>query len=357
MKYSQNFFLSIGMICLFVILFYLVSPIIFPFVIGFAVAYVLDPAADKLEKIGLSRALATSFITGSFFAVTILILIILYPVIESQIGSLLVQIPHYLERGMHWFLPLVADSVPGLDNKNLIRIRDIATGFSDQALTWLADAFKNLWRGGFALFNFFSLIFITPVVTFYLIRDWDLIINRLDSLLPVDSAPIIREQARNIDDVLSGFVRGQGAVALILGLIFSVGWSLIGLEFGLVLGLIAGALALIPYVGAMIGFGGAFFLALLQYGLDPLNLGLVFIVFAVGQLLDGLFLTPHLVGGRIGLHPVWVIFALMAGGLLFGFVGILISVPLAAVVTVLVKYVTKRYKYSKLYLGEKGSQL
>ena len=174
--------------------------------------------------------------------------------------------------------------------------------------------------------------------------------------MPRRSAEVVREQMRLIDEALSGFVRGQGSVALILGVLFAIGWSVAGLEFGLLIGLGAGLLAFIPYVGAIIGFGTAFVVAMVQFGFDPLHLGLITAVFLFGQTLDGLFLTPHLVGGRIGLHPVWVMFALMAGGALFGFVGIFLSVPAAAVVAVLVRYAIEQYHGSDFYLNEDAGE-
>lgn len=345
-----------GVILVCIVAVYLLRAILLPFVVGFAVAYLLDPAADRLEAIGLSRTLATTVITATFFIIVIVLLLVLFPLLEKQTVGFLARVPDYADRIRGLTLPLIEGRIPGVDAQDLEGMRSFATGFAKQSVTWLGNALANVWRGGIALFNFLSLVFVTPVVAFYLIRDWDRIVTKIDDLLPRRSAEVIRVQMRLIDEALSGFVRGQGTVALTLGIIFAIGWSLVGLEFGLLIGLGAGLLAFIPYVGAIIGFGSAFIVALVQFGFDPLHLSLVAAVFVVGQTLDGLFLTPHLVGGRIGLHPAWVMFALMAGGALFGLVGILLAVPAAAVIAVLVRFSIGRYHESELYLGDGGHE-
>jgi len=336
-------------VCVFA--FYLLRTMLLPFVVGFAVAYLLDPAADRLEAVGLSRTLATAVITGTFFLLVVVLLLILYPLLEKQTVGFLARVPEYAERIRGLTIPFIEGRIPGFDSQNLEQMRGFATDFAKQSVAWLVEAFANVWRGGVALFNFLSLIFVTPVVAFYLIRDWDRVVEKVDGLLPRRSVEVIRTQLGLIDEALSGFIRGQGSVALILGIIFAIGWSAVGLEFGLLIGLGAGLLAFIPYVGSIIGYGTAFIVALVQFGFDPVPLGLITMVFLIGQTLDGLFLTPHLVGGRIGLHPVWVMFALLAGGALFGLVGILLAVPAAAVFAVLVRYSLGRYQSSEIYLG------
>ena len=340
-----------GVVLVCILALFLLRAILLPFVVGFAVAYLLDPATDRLEAVGLSRTFATMVIIATFFAVVVTLLLVLYPMLEKQTAGFLARVPEYAERIRSVVLPLVEGRLPGIDVQDLAEMRSVATGFVKSSVVWLGEALTNVWRGGLALFNFLSLVFVTPVVAFYLIRDWDRVVGKIDGLLPRQSAEVVRTQMRLIDEALSGFIRGQGSVALTLGLIFAIGWSVVGLEFGLLIGLGAGLLAFIPYVGAIIGFGTALIIALIQFGLDPVHLGLITAVFVVGQTLDGLFLTPHLVGGRIGLHPVWVMFALMAGGALFGLVGILLAVPAAAVIAVLVRYAIGLYEESELYLG------
>ncbi len=329
---------------------YMLRAILLPFIVGFAIAYLLDPSVDRLEAAGLSRTLATVAITGAFFAIAIFLLLMLYPLLQAQAAGFLAQVPEYAERIRGIAIPFLEGSFPGLELGDLDGMRSVAADFAKQSVVWLGDALGNLWRGGFVLFNLVSLIFVTPVVAFYLIRDWDRIVAAIDDLLPRHDAEIIREQMLQIDEALSGFIRGQGSVALVLGVFFAVGWSLAGLDFGLLIGLGSGVLAFIPYVGAVIGFGTAFIVGLVQFGIDPFHLGLITAVFVVGQTLDGLFLTPHLVGERIGMHPVWVIFALMAGGALFGFVGIFMAVPVSAVIVVLLRFGIARYQSSNIYL-------
>ena len=338
-----------------VLLLYLLRTILLPFVVGFAIAYLLDPAADRLEAAGLSRTLATTTIVGGFFVLAILSILVLFPPLEAQTTGFLERLPEYAERLRKLALLVLEGRIPGLDAADLEKARGIVTRLAEGSAAWLA-ALAGIWRGGIVLFNFLSLLFITPVVAFYLIRDWDRIVARVDALLPRRSLETIREQMRLVDRALSGFIRGQGTVALVLGVIFAVGWSLVGLEFGLLIGLGAGLLAFIPYVGAIIGFGTAFVVALVQFGFDPLPLGLVALVFVIGQTLDGFYLTPSLVGERIGLHPVWVIFALMAGGALFGIVGILVAVPAAAVIGVFVRFWVERYRRSGYFLEEKRGE-
>ena len=338
-----------------VLLLYLLRTILLPFVVGFAVAYLLDPAADRLEAAGLSRTLATATIVGGFFALAILSILVLLPPLEAQTTGFVARVPEYAERIRGLALPVLEGRIPGFDAADLEKARGIAVRLAEGSAAWLA-ALTGIWRGGVVLLNFFSLLFVTPVVAFYLIRDWDRVVAKVDALLPRRSRETIREQMRLVDQALSGFIRGQGTVALVLGVIFAVGWSLVGLEFGLLIGLGAGLLAFIPYVGAVIGFGTAFVVALVQFGLDPLPLGLVALVFVIGQALDGFYLTPSLVGGRIGLHPVWVIFALMAGGALFGILGIIVAVPAATVIGVFVRFWIGRYRQSGYFLEEKQGE-
>lgn len=351
MSIRNNIFAWVVIVFVCAVALYMLKAILLPFVVGFAIAYLLDPSVDRLEAAGLSRTLATTVITGAFFAIVILLLLVLYPLLETQTAGFLARVPDYVERIRGIALPFLEGGITGLESSDLDGIRGVAADFAKQSVAWLGQALGNLWHGGLALFNLLSLIFVTPVVAFYLIRDWDRIVAVVDGLLPRRDAEVIREQMCQIDEALSGFVRGQGSVALVLGVLFAVGWSLTGLDFGLLIGLGAGLLAFIPYVGAVIGFGTAFIVGLVQFGIDPLHLGLITAIFVVGQTLDGVFLTPHLVGGRIGLHPVWVIFALMAGGALFGFVGIFLAVPVSAVISVLLRFGIERYQTSNTYLG------
>jgi predicted PurR-regulated permease PerM len=220
----------------------------------------------------------------------------------------------------------------------------------DTAIGWLGRGVGDVARGGIAIANLLSLIFITPVVTFYMLRDWDRLIAHIDSLLPREYAATVREQAKAIDHTLAGFARGQASVCLVLAAYYASGLMLVGLPFGLVVGLAAGLLTFIPYLGAATGFVVGMAIALANFDSWTAIIA-VAIVFAIGQVIESNVLTPRLVGNRVGLHPVWVIFALLAGGALFGFVGILLAVPSAAAIGVLVRFATGRYMESPVYLG------
>jgi predicted PurR-regulated permease PerM len=228
------------------------------------------------------------------------------------------------------------------------RLRSAAGNVAGNVVGWLGQILSGLWSGGLAVFNALSLVVIMPVVAFYLLRDWDRIVAHIDGLLPRDGADTIREQVREIDDRLSGFVRGQASVCLALGTWYAVGLTLVGLDFGLLVGIGAGLISFVPYLGTGLGLIVGLGLAVAQYD-TWLPIGLVAAVFVSGQMLEGYVLTPRMVGERVGLHPVWVLFALMAGGALLGFTGVLLAVPAAAVIGVLVRFAISRYLQSPLY--------
>jgi predicted PurR-regulated permease PerM len=221
------------------------------------------------------------------------------------------------------------------------------------ALAWIGNLLTRIWGGGVALLNLLSLLVITPIVMFYLLRDWDDIVETIDDWLPRPLAPVIREKTIEIDEVLSGFLRGQFSVCLLLGLLYAFGLILVGLDFGLIIGFFTGLISFVPYFGMLIGFAIALGVAIAQFS-DWQPVAMVAGVFVIGQFLEGNFITPKLVGERIGLHPAWIIFALLAGGALFGFTGILIAVPTAAVVGVLGRFSIQQYKKSVAYLGSPG---
>jgi predicted PurR-regulated permease PerM len=342
------------------LLLYLLRAILLPFVAGMAVAYFLDPAVDKLEARGLNRTLATFIMTALFFTILIVVVILLFPILQAQVVGFANNVPAYVERLRLVIWPLFEEagaalSLAGIAVPDSGEVRDAAVGFAGEAAAWAGGVIRGFWSGGLALFNVITLLFITPIVAFYLLRDWDNMIARVDGLLPRDNASAIREQLLLVDQAIAGFVRGQATVAMTLGVIYGLGWSIAGLEFGLVLGLGTGVLAFIPYVGAALGFVIALMVAFAQFGPEFTPLAMIIGTFAFGQTLDASFLTPKLVGGRVGLHPVWVIFALMAGGTLFGFLGVLIAVPTGAAIGVVVRYAATQYRDSR-YFGN-GKQL
>jgi len=335
---------------LFFLAIFLFRGVLLPFVAGMATAYFLDPVCDRLERWGVSRTVSTILVTLAFLVVLVVALLLLIPAIAGQVAGLLERAPNYLQDLRDLLARLVAFAEARLDPALIERAREATAGSIDKLVTWVTSALGGLVTGGVAFANLLSLLIITPIVAFYLLRDWDRIIGLVDGWLPRDHAETIRGEARKVDTILAGFVRGQASVCLILATFYGVALTLAGLDFGLVIGLLAGLLTFIPYLGALIGGALSVGLALVQFD-DWVSVAIVAGIFIVGQAVEGNVLTPKLVGGRVGLHPVWVIFALLAGGALFGFVGVLLAVPVAAVIGVLVRFALDRYLESDIYTG------
>lgn len=331
-------------------LLYVLRGMLLPFVAGMAVAYFLDPLADRLERAGLSRLAATSVITASFFLVVAVALAILVPVVEDQVLAFAHKVPGYVDTLNERLQPLLVEAKKRLSPRDIEKLRSSVGEYAGTFASWGLGALRGVLSGSLAVFNVLSLVFVMPVVTFYLLRDWDKMVAKVDSWLPRDHAETIRVQMKEINRTLSGFIRGQATVCLCLGLIYGIGLSVVGLDLGLVIGLGAGVLSFIPYLGSIAGFVTGMGLALAQ-GADWHLPVFVAVVFAIGQVAEGNFLTPKLVGDKVGLHPVWIMFALLAFAALFGFVGLLLAVPLAAVIGVLVRFALGRYLSSPLYHG------
>ena len=330
-------------------LLYLLSPILMPFVASAALAYLGDPLVDRLElvRFGRYRLPRTAAVTVVFlviFLVLLLLLIFLVPQLEAQISALLKKLPGYLTWLRDQLLPWLHQHLQidgGLTDLDMLR--DLLAKHWQQAGGIVAGTLGSVSRSGLALLAWLANILLIPVVTFYLLRDWDRLIAGLRALLPRDSAATWVTLAQESDSVLSAFLRGQLAVMAALSLIYVCGLWLVGLDFALLIGLFAGLVSFVPYLGLILGSLTAGIAAVLQYqGLDGLP-GVV-TVFLVAQLLEGSVLTPRLVGDRIGLHPVAVIFAVMAGGQLYGFFGVLLALPVAAVAMVGLRHVLARYR-------------
>lgn len=336
-------------LAVFLILLYLLRGVMLPFVAGMAVAYFLDPACDWLEEKGSSRTIATTFITAGFFLLATLLLVLLVPLAYGQMAALFVKIPGLAAAIPEKIGPLLAWLEPYIGEEGVAEILDILAASTGDAVKWLARLAGGLLTQLEALANLLSLLLITPIVCFYLLRDWDRIVARVDGLLPRGNAVTIREQARLIDGTLAGFLRGQVTVCLILGAFYGIALTAVGLEFGFIIGFMTGLVSFVPFFGMLLGFVIGMAVAIAQFD-GWLGVGMVAGVFAVGQIVEGNFLTPKMVGDRVGLHAVWIIFGLLAGGALFGFVGVLLAVPLAAVVGVLVRFAVARYLLSPLYL-------
>jgi predicted PurR-regulated permease PerM len=333
----------------FIALLWLLHGVMLPFVAGMVLAYLLDPLANRLEQLGINRLLATLVIIGVFILVFILLVILVAPILFVQLLALVDNLPNYVARlqqliadsNRDWLNRLVGDSLGGAELGAMVK----------QGAGGLTVFIRSLWSGGQALISIFSLLVITPVVAFYLLNDWNRVVAAVDSWLPRDHAETIRSLAREIDRAIAGFVRGQTGVCLILGSFYAVAFSVIGVSFGLVIGLIAGLISFIPYVGTLTAFVVSVGVAIAQFWPDWTALIAVVIVNFVGQALEGYVLSPYLVGPSVGLHPVWLMFALLAFGYLFGFVGLLVAIPLAAAVGVLVRFALRQYLASPFYTG------
>jgi predicted PurR-regulated permease PerM len=332
---------------------YALSSVLTPFVAGLAVAYFFDPVADRLEEAGASRGLAAGLVILTFLGLATIILVLLFPLLQSQILGLIARVPDLIDLLRERAAPVLELLNEKLSSGQMDNLQGAAKSYAGNVLTWLGGMLKDLWSGGMAFFNVLSLIVITPLAAFYLLRDWDKIVARFDHLLPRRSADTFREQFAAIDDTIAAFVRGQASVCLVLGTYYAIGLTLAGLDFGLLVGLGTGLLAFIPYVGATIGLVTGVGIALSQFS-DWMPVVVVAVIFLAGQTAESYILTPKLVGERVGLHPIWVIFALLAGGALFGFTGVLLAVPVTAVIGVLVRFGLSRYLASPLYDGAKA---
>jgi predicted PurR-regulated permease PerM len=338
-------------LAVFILILHSLAGMLMPFVAGIAIAYFLDPLADKLEKMGASRTLATTVIIAGFFVVATGILILLFPLLQDQVVRLAAMIPDLIEKARAYAASLLERLQSDLAPDALERLKFAAGSYAGTAIKWFSGMVGEIWKGGLAFFSVLSMIVITPVVAFYLLRDYDQIVAWVDGYLPRAARTTIHEQARAIDAAIAGFVRGQACVCLVLATWYGAALTVVGLDSGLLVGLGAGAISFIPYVGAAIGLIVGVSIAIVQFP-EWAQIGVVALIFIIGQTAESYILTPRLVGGRIGLHPVWIIFALLAGGALMGFAGVLLAVPLAAIIGVLLRFGLKRYRESPLYIGD-----
>lgn len=329
--------------------FYMFRGILLPFVAGMALAYFLDPVADRLEKWGVSRPMATVLILIAFLLLFIVALIIVVPVLASQANSFISKIPEYVEQLQTLFASFNTGWLSRYVDLDMPDMKSSLGELLSEGAGLAGSVFLQIWNSGKALADLASLFVVTPVVAFYLLLDWDRMIENIESWIPRHNLEIVREISRDMNLAIAGFVRGQGSVCLILGIYYATGLTLTGLNFGLLIGLFAGLISFIPYVGSMVGLVLALGVALVQFWPDYISIILVLVVFFSGQFLEGNFLQPKMVGRSVGLHPVWLMFALFAFGSLFGFVGLLIAVPASAALAVLVRFALRRYLQSDLY--------
>lgn len=331
---------------------WLLRGILLPFVAGMALAYLFNPLASRLERLGLNRLIASLLIIGLFVLSFIVLLLLIVPVLGGQLSAFIENVPGYVRR----LQAVVADPshpwLRGLLGENLANTDASLGDMVKQGAGWLTAFLTSLWSGGQALISIFSLIVVTPVVAFYLLNDWDRMVATVDGWVPLAQRETVRALAREIDAAIAGFVRGQTGVCLILGSFYAVALTFAGLNFGLLIGLVSGLVSFVPYVGSMSGLVVASAVAVAQFWPDWSAILLVVGIFFTGQFLEGYILAPKLVGESVGLHPVWLMFALFAFGYLFGFVGMLLAVPLAAAIGVIARFALRRYLASPLYTGE-----
>ena len=330
------------------VLLYLLAPILMPFMTAAILAYIADPLVDKLEK-KVSRTVAVSITFLSLSLLALILLLILTPMIERQIFIVAEKVPLYIERGQTLLLPWLKERF-GIDilsmDVNIIK-QSLAT-YWGSASRIAGNIIGSISHSGVVLAGWVANFLLMLVVTFYLLRDWDVLVNKVHALLPRKNEAKISLIAKESDEVLGAFLRGQLLVMLALSFIYIVGLKIAGLDLALLIGAVSGIVSFVPYLGFIIGIVAAGLAALMQFQ-DGLHLLYVVIVFSVGQMMEGMVLTPLLVGDRIGLHPVAVIFAVLAGGQLFGFLGILLALPVAAVIAVILRHLITGYTKSEMY--------
>ncbi len=345
------FFLVVGLIlsgCV-----YLLAPILTPFLVGALLAYLSDPVADRLEDWGCSRTTAVVIVFLFLTLLMSVVVLLFLPSLGRQLQVMFQQVPvafHMFENNV---LPWLQSTL-GVDSTafDLNMLKELVLKDLQKTGNLMAQIAAGITRSGLALAGWVANLILIPVVTFYLLRDWDLMMEKLQRLLPRNIEPRVSLWANECDEVLGAFMKGQLLVMFALGVVYAVGLWIVGLDLALLIGMLAGLASIVPYMGFIVGIAAAAIAAMVQFN-DPMILVWVGAVFAVGQMLEGMLLTPLLVGDKIGLHPVAVIFAIMAGGQLFGFVGVLLALPVAAVIMVLLRHLHEGYKGSSLYSHEK----
>jgi predicted PurR-regulated permease PerM len=322
-------------------LLYLLAPVLTPFVAAALLAYIGDPLADRLQRIRFPRTIAVV----SVFLLTLLMLgllvLLVVPLIQMQVSALMEALPGIIAQVEQVWLPRATEFF-GIDPGTDIGLAAFLSRYSDMAGTWGARVFVGLTKSGGALAAALLSLFLIPILTFYLLRDWDSILRRLGALVPSRQRETVFKLARDTDDVLGAFLRGQILVMFALSIIYSTGLALVGLKFAVAIGVVAGLVSFVPYLGFVIGIGLAGLTVAMETNVLWMLAGVV-ATFTIAQVIEGSFLTPKLVGDRIGLHPVIVIFSIAAGGQLFGFFGILLALPAAAVLSVLVRFAYHKY--------------
>lgn len=342
------------MLGLFIAAAWLLSSVLLPFVAGLALAYFLNPVTTWLQRRGVNRLVASLATITLTLLLGILLMLLVLPIFGSQLAAFIQRLPEYIGKLQNlltgegesaaWLRDFVGDRLPSIQSG----VNELVS----QGAAYMLTLIQGLWTGGQALLSVFSLLVITPVVAFYILNDWYSMVYKVDSWLPVRHRHTIRDIARQMDGAIAGFVRGQSLVCLILGSFYAISLTMTGLNFGFVIGFVSGIITFIPYVGSLTGLVLAGGVAIVQFFPDYSMIAIVIGIFVFGQFVEGYILSPKLVGDSVGLHPVWLMFALLAFGYLLGFLGLLLAVPLAAAVGVLVRFAINQYLESPLYTGE-----
>jgi len=338
----------------FVGLLWLFSEILLPFAAGMVLAYFLDPVADWLQRRGLSRFWATNVIVVGFLVICALAMIIVVPLIVSQLTDLVNDLPEYLTELQTLITNLDPQWLEQRFGVSPEDLRNWLQSLLTSSIGFITTIMGSIWSSGVALFNIVGLLVVTPVVAFYMLLDWDRMVAKVDSWVPRDYVPEVRRLASEINEATAGFVRGQGTLCIVLGVLYAIALTVAGLNFGILIGLFVGLISFIPYVGSLVGMVLSIGVAFVQFWPDWTMIAVIAGIFFVGQFVEGNILQPRLIGDRVGLHAVWLMFALFAFGALFGFVGLLVAVPAAAAVGVLVRFGIEKYLASPLYTGHTG---
>jgi predicted PurR-regulated permease PerM len=347
---GQRIALLAGVLVVLWLVLQLFDSILLPFVAAAGIAYVMDPLCTPMARARIPRGLAALLLVIGLVTAVMLFALLLYPLVLSQIALLVGRVPAYAQDVSNFAARSIAQLQQHLGPEYVdAKLSDLVSGQAGSMLVFLAGALTRIVGGGFALFNVLSLLVVTPVVSFYLLRDWPSVLARMNTWVPRRYQTVVRAQAREVDRILSAWVRGQAMCCMILALFYAIGLSIVGLDLGLVVGLAAGTLSFIPYVGSVAGAVTAIGLAFAQF---PTWSGVIRVamVFVIGQILEGYVIYPRFLGDRVELPAVWVIFALFAGGAAFGFLGVMLAVPVAATVGVLARFWLRRYLRSPLYL-------
>jgi predicted PurR-regulated permease PerM len=356
MDFKRQVMFWVAALAVFVAVFWLLSDVLMPFVAGMVLAYLLDPVARRAEELGIGRGISALVILTVVIVALVVIGMAVAPVAAQQLTTFLDDLPGYVTKvqsiisdpSRPWLAKIFGGQLTGAEKS--------AGAVATQSSGFITGFLASVWSGGRAVFSVLSLLIITPVVAFYLLLDWDRVVATVDSWIPLQHRDTVHGLARDINFAIAGFVRGQAVVCLCLAAFYAIGLTLTGLKSGFLIGLMTGLLSFIPFVGAAGGFLVAAIVAVAQFWPDWTSILMVVGVFVIGQGLEGYVLSPKLVGAKVGLHPVWMMFSLLAFSYLLGFVGLLIAIPLAASIAVLLRFAVRKYQESPIYTGQRDNQ-